>query len=142
MNVALVVCGGIAAYKACEVLRLLQKAGCDVRVAMTEDAQRFVGATTFEALSHHEVVTSLYGMRESSVPHVDLADFADAIVVVPATANVIAKMRAGIADDAASTTLVAAHCPVLVAPAMNVHMWKNAATQENVRASRRAACAS
>ena len=134
MNVALVVCGGIAAYKACEVLRLLQKAGCDVRVAMTEDAQRFVGATTFEALSHHEVVTSLYGMRESSVPHVDLADFADAIVVVPATANVIAKMRAGIADDAASTTLVAAHCPVLVAPAMNVHMWKNAATQENVRA--------
>ncbi|MBP3884957.1 MAG: bifunctional phosphopantothenoylcysteine decarboxylase/phosphopantothenate--cysteine ligase CoaBC [Olsenella sp.] len=132
MNVVLVVCGGIAAYKACEVLRALQRSGCDVRVVMTEDATRFVTGTTFEALSHHEVVTSLYGSRWSPVPHVALADFADVAVVVPATANVIAKMAAGIADDAASTTLLAMHCPILVAPAMNVHMWQNAATRANV----------
>jgi phosphopantothenoylcysteine decarboxylase/phosphopantothenate--cysteine ligase len=99
---------------------------------MTEDAARFVTPATFEALSHHAVVTSLYGNEWSAVPHVALADQADVALVVPATANIIAKMAAGIADDAASTTLLAMHCPVLVAPAMNVHMWQNAATQTNV----------
>lgn len=131
-NVTLVVCGGIAAYKACEVLRGLQKAGCDVRVAMTQDATRFVGATTFGALTHHEVVTSLYGMHETAIPHVEAADFADLVLVVPATANVMAKMACGIADDAATATILAAHSDVLVAPAMNVNMWRNPATQANV----------
>lgn len=131
-NVTLVVCGGIAAYKACEVMRGLQKAGCDVRVAMTQDATRFVGETTFGALSHHEVVTSLYGMRETAIPHVESADFADLVLVVPATANVMAKMACGIADDAATATILAAHSDVLVAPAMNVNMWRNPATQANV----------
>lgn len=131
-NVTLVVCGGIAAYKACEVMRGLQKAGCDVRVAMTPDATRFVGETTFKALSHHEVVTSLYGMHETAIPHVEAADFADLVLVVPATANVMAKMACGIADDAATATILAAHSDVLVAPAMNVNMWRNPATQANV----------
>lgn len=131
-NVTLVVCGGIAAYKACEVMRGLQKAGCDVRVAMTPDATRFVGETTFRALSHHEVVTSLYGMHETAIPHVEGADFADLVLVVPATANVMAKMACGIADDAATATILAAHSDVLVAPAMNVSMWRNPATQANV----------
>jgi len=132
-NVLLAVPGGIAAYKACEVVRELQKADCDVRVVMTADAERFVGATTFEALSKHPVADDLYAFSESPIPHIFLADWANLVLVVPATGNVMAKMVAGIADDCLSTTLLAAHCPVLVAAAMNVHMWRNPATQANVR---------
>lgn len=137
-RVLLAVCGGIAAYKACEVLRGLQKAGCEVRVTMTADAERFVGAATFEALSGAPVATSLYGHPASAIPHIDLAEWADAAVVVPATANVMAKMACGIADDCLTTTLLACWgcCPVLVAPGMNVHMWQSPATQANVAALR------
>ena len=137
-RVLLAVCGGIAAYKACEVLRGLQKAGCEVRVTMTADAERFVGAVTFEALSGVPVATSLYGNPGSAIPHIDLAEWADAAVVVPATANVMAKMACGIADDCLTTTLLACWgcCPVLVAPGMNVHMWQSPATQANVAALR------
>ena len=137
-RVLLAVCGGIAAYKACEVLRGLQKAGCEVRVTMTADASKFVGAATFEALSGAPVATSLYGHPGSAIPHIDLAEWADAAVVVPATANVMAKMACGIADDCLTTTLLACWgcCPVLVAPGMNVHMWQNPATQANVAALR------
>lgn len=131
-RVLLAVCGGIAAYKACEVLRGLQKAGCEVRVTMTEDATRFVGAATFEALSGSPVATSLYDYPGSAIPHIELAEWADAAVVVPATANALAKMACGIADNCLTTTLLACACPVLVAPGMNVHMWRNAATQANV----------
>ena len=131
MRTSLFVCGGIAAYKACEVLRGLQKSGCDVVVAMTDDATRFVGPTTFAALTHHEVYTSLYDC-ETPIPHISLADDSDLAVVVPATANVMAKMASGIADDLVSSSLLAMHCPVLVAPAMNGHMWANPATQANV----------
>lgn len=131
-RILLAVCGGIAAYKACEVLRGLQKAGCEVRVTMTEDATRFVGAATFEALSGSPVATSLYDYPGSAIPHIELAEWADAAVVVPATANALAKMACGIADDCLTTTLLACACPVLVAPGMNVHMWRNAATQANV----------
>ena len=131
-HVLLAVCGGIAAYKACEALRGLQKAGCEVRVTMTADAERFVGATTFEALSGAPVATSLYEYPGSAIPHIELAEWADAAVVVPTTANVIAKMACGIADDCLTTTLLACACPVLVAPGMNVHMWQNPATQANV----------
>lgn len=137
-HVLLAVCGGIAAYKACEVLRGLQKAGCEVRVTMTADAERFVGAVTFEALSGVPVATSLYGNPGSAIPHIDLAEWADAAVVVPATANVMAKMACGIADDCLTTTLLACWrcCPVLVAPGMNVHMWRSPATQANAAALR------
>ena len=131
IRVALVVTGCIAAYKAVEVLRGLQKHGCDVRVVMTEHATQFVGPITFEALSSHEVVTDLFA-ASSPIPHIDLTDWAELVLVVPATANFLAKMASGIADDAASTTVLAAGCPVLVAPAMNVRMWNNAQTKANV----------
>lgn len=130
-QVLLGVCGGIAAYKACEVLRGLQKAGCSVRVAMTADAERFVGKATFEALSGFPVADDLYRYPDGPIPHITLAEWADLALVVPATANVMAKLAAGIADDCLSTTLLACRCPVLMAPGMNVHMWQNAATQAN-----------
>ncbi len=132
-KVALFVTGGIAAYKACEVLRGLQKGGCEVRVCMSENATKLVGPTTFEALSGHHVTLSVFGDGQSPIPHIELSEWADLALVCPATANVIAKMAAGIADDAVSTTLLACSCPVVVAPTMNVHMWQNAATQANVR---------
>lgn len=132
-RVALFVTGGIAAYKACEVLRGLQKGGCDVRVCMSANATKLVGPTTFEALSGHHVTLGIFGDGETPIPHIELSEWADLALVCPATANVIAKMAAGIADDAASTTLVACSCPVVVAPAMNVHMWQNPATQANVK---------
>lgn len=135
-NVALMVTGGIAAYKACEVLRGLQKAGHEVRVAMTADAERFVGTTTFEALTKHPVLTDLYGQPADPIPHITLSEWADVALVCPATANVMAKMTAGIADDALTSTLLACACPVLVAPAMNVRMWRNPATQANVETLR------
>lgn len=131
-NVALFVTGGIAAYKACEVLRALQREGHDVHVAMTADAQRFVGKVTFEALSHAPVVDSLYSMPDDPIPHITLSDWADVALVCPATGNVMAKMAAGMADDALTATLLACDCPVLVAPAMNVRMWQNPATQANL----------
>ena len=132
-RVLLCVCGGIAAYKAVEVLRLLQKSGCEVRVAATDDALKFVGAATWEGLCHREVATSLYDDPHSRIPHIDLSAWADVVLVVPATANVMAKMAMGLADDLVSTTLLAvgAQTPVVVAPAMNVRMWQAAATQEN-----------
>ena len=130
-RVLLAVCGGIAAYKACEVLRGLQKAGCDVWVTMTSDAVRFVGTPTFEALSGHPVATDLYSWPDGPIPHISLAERADLALVVPATANVMAKMACGIADDCLTTTLLACACPVLVAPGMNVHMWQSPATRAN-----------
>ncbi len=135
-NVALMVTGGIAAYKACEVLRGLQKAGHEVHVSMTADAERFVGTATFEALTKHPVLTDLYGQPGDPIPHITLSEWADVALVCPATANVMAKMAAGIADDALTTTLLACSCPVLVAPAMNVRMWRNPATQKNVETLR------
>ena len=131
-KVALFVTGGIAAYKACEVLRGLQKAGCDVRVAMTEAATRLVGPATFEALSGHPVALGLFDDATGPIPHIDLAEWADIALVCPATADVMAKMAHGIADDIVSTTLLACQGPFVVAPAMNVHMWRNPATKANV----------
>ena len=131
-NVLFVVTGGIAAYKAVEAMRELQKKDCDVRVVMTDDAERFVGRVTFEALSGHEVGRGFYDFAESPIPHIYLAEWADVVLVCPATANTIAKMVAGIADNLASATLLAAACPVVVAPAMNVNMWNNPATRANV----------
>ena len=131
-RVALFVTGGIAAYKACEVLRGLQKEGCDVRVAMTKSATRLVAPQTFEALSGHHVTLDLFADPDSAIPHIELAEWAEMSLVCPATANVIAKMALGIAEDAVSTTLLACEGPFVVAPAMNSHMWTNPATQANV----------
>ena len=133
-RVLLCVCGGIAAYKAVEVLRVLQRAGCAVRVVSTEGALRFVGRATWEGLTHAPLATDLFDCDTSSIPHVENAGWADAVLVVPATANVMAKMACGLADDLVSATLLAvpAGTPVVVAPAMNVHMWQAPATQANV----------
>ena len=133
-RVLLCVCGGIAAYKAIEVLRALQRAGCTVRVASTEGALHFVGRATWEGLTHTPLATDLFDYAASAIPHVENAGWADAVLVMPATANVMAKMAYGLADDLVSATLLAvpATTPVIVAPAMNVHMWQAPATQANV----------
>lgn len=126
------VTGCIAAYKACEVVRGLQKAGCEVRVAMTEAATAFVGPLTFEALTGRPVLVDLGTFADTPIGHVELAEWADLVLVCPATADVLAKAVAGVADDALTSTLVAAWDHVAFAPAMNVHMWRSPATQANV----------
>ncbi|WP_281248978.1 flavoprotein, partial [Collinsella vaginalis] len=131
-TVLLCVTGCIAAYKSCEVLRLLQKAGCRVKVLMTEHAARFVGPTTFRALTGERVAIGLFDDPDDPIHHISLAQEADLVLVAPATANVIAKMAAGIADDLLSTTLLATKAPILVAPAMNTGMWTAEVTRENV----------
>jgi phosphopantothenoylcysteine decarboxylase/phosphopantothenate--cysteine ligase len=131
--VVLGVTGCIGAYKACEVLRELQKRGLDVRVVMTEHATRFVSAMTFEALSGHPVFVDQFALgAESDIQHISLADSADLLLVAPATANTIGKFARGIADDALSTLFLATRAPVLVAPAMNVNMFEHAAVAENI----------
>ena len=134
--VVLGVSGCIAAYKACELLRVLQRAGCRVRVVMTENASRFVGTATFRALSGEPVATSLWEEPAGRVHHLALAEQADVFVIAPATANVVAKLAHGRADDLLTTTALAAEAPLVVAPAMNVHMWNRDVTQANVEALR------
>jgi phosphopantothenoylcysteine decarboxylase/phosphopantothenate--cysteine ligase len=134
-KVALGVGGGIAAYKACEFVRELGRAGAEVRVAMTSAAQRFVGPLTFQNLSGHAVLTDLMDpAQDLTFGHIELARWADLFIVAPATADLLARMRAGLADDAVTTTLMAYRGPVLLAPAMNTAMFENRATQENLRA--------
>lgn len=131
--VVLGVTGCIGAYKACEVLRELQKRDVDVHVVMTEHATRFVSALTFEALSGHPVFMDQFALgAESDIRHISLADAADLLLVAPATANTIGKFARGIADDALSTLFMATRAPVLVAPAMNVNMFEHPAVVENV----------
>ena len=125
------VAGGIAAYKACSVVRQLAEAGHDVRVIPTESALRFVGAATFEALSGHPVHTGVFE-DVSEVPHVRLGQEADLVVIAPATADLLARAVAGRADDLLTATLLTARCPVLFAPAMHTEMWFHPATVENV----------
>ncbi len=132
--VCLGVTGGIAAYKAAELCSMLVKRGAEVHVLMTAAARRFVGELTFETLSHNPVVTELFSRSAEYDPeHVALARRASAVVVAPATANILAKMACGIADDALSTALLTFDCPCFAAPAMNSRMWKHPATVENVR---------
>lgn len=131
--VVLGVTGGIAAYKACELTSRLRKAGAQVYVIMTKNACQFVAPLTFETLSNHPVATDTFARPETwEVEHVALAKRADVFVIAPATANILAKMACGLADDMLSTTVLATRAPVLVAPAMNTGMWDNPATQENV----------
>lgn len=137
-RVLLIVGGGIAAYKACELIRLLKKRGHAVRCVMTEGASHFVTPMTLAALSEDQVYTSLWDLKdEAEMGHIQLSRQADLVVVAPATADLIARMAAGIADDLATTLLLATDTPVLAAPAMNVRMWQNPATVRNVAQLRR-----
>jgi phosphopantothenoylcysteine decarboxylase len=134
-NIVLGVTGSIAAYKAAELASLLTKEGCAVRVVMTADAQRFVTAVTFKTLSRHPVVTDLYDDAEGWQPtHIKLADEADLLLIAPATAQTIAKLALGLANDALSCVALALNpeARILVAPAMNGKMWLHPATQQNV----------
>jgi phosphopantothenoylcysteine decarboxylase / phosphopantothenate---cysteine ligase len=135
-RVVLGVGGGIAAYKACEVLRGLTESGHDVRVVPTQAALRFVGAATFEALSGNPVHTEVFA-DVPEVPHVRIGQSADLVLVVPATADLLAKAAHGLADDLLTNTLLTARCPVLMAPAMHTEMWEHPATRENVATLRR-----
>ena len=132
-RVLLGVSGGIAAYKAAEVLRGLKKLGAQVRVVMTENASRFVGPLTFQALSGLPVCKGLFDESDdASIRHIDWAQEADVVVIAPATANIVGKMANGIADDALSTFVMAATAPKIVCPAMNTHMYENRAVQRNL----------
>ena len=127
------VTGGVAAYKVAELARLLQRNNVEVRVAMTEAATKFVTAATFQALTGKPVATDLWDASvPNAMPHIELSRDVDAIVVAPATADFIARLAHGLADDLLSTVCVARNCPLLVAPAMNVEMWEHPATQRNV----------
>lgn len=134
MIVALGVTGCIAAYKAVEVLRGLQKRGADVKVLMTRHATEFVGTLTFQAISGYPVITEMFAPTDDpEIKHIQLAQSIDLLLVAPATANALAKFANGIADDFLSTLYISTTAPVLVAPAMNVEMWAHPATSENVR---------
>lgn len=132
-KIVLGVTGGIAVYKAVDLVSRLRKAGCEVRVVMTDHAQQFVTPLTFKEISGNAVATSMWNAnQEFNVEHIALANWADAFLVAPATANILAKMACGIADDLLSTTLLAAQAPIVVCPAMNTGMYQNPATQENI----------
>ncbi|MFC1407690.1 bifunctional phosphopantothenoylcysteine decarboxylase/phosphopantothenate--cysteine ligase CoaBC [Streptacidiphilus sp. N1-12] len=136
VNVVLGVSGGIAAYKACELLRRFSESGHDVRVVPTGSALHFVGAATWSALSGHPVSTEVWeGVHE--VPHVRIGQRADLLVIAPATADLLAKAAHGLADDLLTNTLLTARCPVVFAPAMHTEMWEHPATRENVATLRR-----
>jgi phosphopantothenoylcysteine decarboxylase/phosphopantothenate--cysteine ligase len=136
-RVLLCVCGGIAAYKAAVLVRRLRDAGARVQVAMTDNAQRFVGAQTFQALSHHPVRTSLWDAHaEAAMGHLELARWAQQVVVAPATANTIARLAHGMADDLVSTLCLATTAPLVIAPAMNHVMWDHPATRANIQSLR------
>jgi phosphopantothenoylcysteine decarboxylase/phosphopantothenate--cysteine ligase len=142
MKVALGVSGGIAAYKAAEIVRLLQDRGIRVQVIMTRAAQEFVRPLTFAALSGEKVITDLFGTEaeqpniDSAVEHIAVAQSIDALVVVPATADVLAKFAQGVANDFLTTLYLATTAPVVMAPAMNVNMWNHEATQSNLHTLR------
>lgn len=132
-RILLGVCGGIAAYKAAELVRRLREAGAEVRVVMTENAQRFVGATTFQALSGVPVRVSLWdAAAEAAMGHLELARWADRIVIAPATADTLARLAHGFADDLLTTLCLATTAPLTLAPAMNHRMWQHPATQANL----------
>jgi phosphopantothenoylcysteine decarboxylase/phosphopantothenate--cysteine ligase len=145
MKVALGVCGGIAAYKAAEIVRLLQDRGIRVQVIMTASAQEFIRPLTFAALSGEKVITSMFAADaagaepniDSAIEHIAVAQSIDALVVAPATADVLAKFAQGVANDFLTTLYLATTAPVVVAPAMNVNMWEHPATQQNLEILRK-----
>ena len=130
------VTGSIAAHKAIDIVSLLNKRGCQIRVVMTADALKCVTEVPFRTLSHHSVVTDLYESNEEWTPeHISLADWADMVLIAPATANTIAKLACGLADNSLTCLMLALHpeTPILIAPAMNGRMWTHDATVENIR---------
>jgi len=132
-KIVLGVTGGIAAYKSAELVRELVRAEAEVHVVMTRNAQAFITPLTFQTLSGNPVITQLFSLtEESEIGHICLADTAEVLVIAPATANIIGKIAGGIADDMLTTIVMATKAPVLLAPAMNVHMWENVIFQENV----------
>lgn len=133
-HILLAVCGGIAAYKSAELLRLLVKQGLEVRVIMSTSAVQFISPLTFQALSANPVQTQLLDSdQEKAMGHINLARWADKIIIAPATANIIAKLAHGLADDLISTLCLASTCPVYIAPAMNQAMWNKSITQANIK---------
>ncbi len=127
------ICGGIAAYKACELVSTLVQRGAGVTVAMTKSARKFVGPTTFQALTGRRVLTSLWHAHDAAdVQHITLTGTADLLLIAPATANIIGKIASGIADDLVSTLVMSSASPVVLAPTMNDRMWKNPIVQHNV----------
>src|SRR5437588_6910719 len=132
LRIALLVSGGIAAYKVVDLASALTQAGCEVRVAMTPSATRFVGPPSFQGVTGRPVLTGMWSATGSPEPHVFLGDWAQLILVAPATANVIGRIASGRSDDVVTATLLAARCPVVIAPAMNDAMWAKPAVQENV----------
>src|SRR5690348_11731119 len=144
MKVALGVCGGIAAYKAAEVVRSLQDRDIRVQVIMTDSAQEFIRPLTFAALSGEKVITGMFSREagaepniDSAIEHIAVAQSIDALLVAPATADVLAKFAQGIANDFLTTLYLATTAPVIVAPAMHVNMWEHPATQQNLRSEER-----
>ncbi|QNQ82521.1 bifunctional phosphopantothenoylcysteine decarboxylase/phosphopantothenate--cysteine ligase CoaBC [Lactobacillus sp. PV012] len=134
MKVAVYITGGIAAYKAVYFIRLLQKNGHQVRIAMTQNSKNFIGSQTLAALTKYSVLDDLWSKEnESKISHIELADWAQAAVVIPADANIIGKMANGLADDAVSTALLATSASKFIVPAMNVHMWENEAVKRNIK---------
>jgi phosphopantothenoylcysteine decarboxylase / phosphopantothenate---cysteine ligase len=132
-RILLIVGGGIAAYKACELIRLIRKGGGSVRCVLTAGGAQFITPMTLAALSEQPVHTSLWALKdEAEMGHIQLSREADLVVVAPATADLIAKMVAGMANDLATTLLLATDKPVLAAPAMNVRMWQHPATRRNI----------
>src|SRR6202166_2100471 len=138
MRIALGVTGGVAAYKAAELVRRLQQEQIEIQVVMTRSAQEFIAPLTFAALTGQKVITGLFGTEapsnvESAIEHIAVAQRIDALVIAPTTADVIARLAHGVADDFLTTLYLATTAPVIVAPAMNVNMWEHAATRENVQ---------
>ena len=138
-NILLCVTGSIAAYKACDFLRVLRKEGANVQVAMTQSALQFVGETSFSALSNYDVITQIFPSKEgeTGLEHVNLAIELDAVIVAPATANILGKAANGVADDTVSTLLSICDQPIIFAPAMNFRMWQNKSTIDAVDALRK-----
>ncbi len=131
-RIVLGVTGSIAAYKAAELVRLMTAESWDVNVLMTENGARFVGPVTFQTLSRNPVATDPWDASVWRPEHIDVAEKADVLVIAPCTANMIAKLAHGLADDLLSATALACPAPLVIAPAMNVHMWRHAATQANL----------
>ena len=136
-NIVIGVTGGIAAYKIPWLVRDLKKAGANIRVVMTESAKEFVTPLTLSTISGAEVIVGTFSQSNSNVLnagtwHIDLGTWGDAMVIAPATANVVAKLAHGYADDAVTTLALAMRCPIIVSPAMDLDMWQHAATQENI----------
>ncbi|MFZ0414962.1 MAG: flavoprotein, partial [Candidatus Acidiferrales bacterium] len=142
MRIALGISGGVAAYKAAELVRRLQQEKIDVQVVMTRGAQEFITPLTFAALTGQRVITGLFGEKdepanvESAIEHIAVAQRIDLLLVAPATADILARLANGIADDFLTTLYLATKAPVIVAPAMNVNMWEHPATQKNLETLR------